>query len=53
VPRIFHNMQAFLDISADDIGQIGGGKDSRSGIVDVAIVQSLITKGEVKDFVTE
>jgi superfamily II DNA or RNA helicase len=46
-------LRAFLDMSDDDIGQIGGGKDSRSGIVDVGIVQSLITKGVVKDFVGE
>ena len=33
------------------IGQIGAGKTSLSGVVDVAVIQSLITKGEVKDLV--
>ena len=33
------------------IGQIGGGKDRLSGIVDVATLQSLFTENEVKDLV--
>ena len=33
------------------IGQIGGGKDNPSGIVDVATMQSLISSGEVKEMV--
>ncbi|MCL2853746.1 MAG: DEAD/DEAH box helicase, partial [Defluviitaleaceae bacterium] len=33
------------------IGQIGGGKNNPSGIVDVAVMQSLVSKGEVKDIV--
>ena len=43
----------FLGIGAKDIGQIGGGKTSRTGHIDVAVIQSLIKKGEVKDLVTE
>lgn len=35
------------------IGQIGAGKTSLSGVVDVAVIQSLITKGEVKDLVKD
>lgn len=39
------------------IGQIGAGKDTRSGIIDIAIMQSLFdgkdTEKEVKDFVAE
>ncbi len=46
-------LAVFLGTPEIDIGQIGGGKDTRTGIVDVGIVQSLITKGEVKDFVGE
>jgi superfamily II DNA or RNA helicase len=33
------------------IGQIGAGKDSPSGIIDIAVMQSLNRKGEVKDYV--
>jgi len=33
------------------IGQIGGGKTSLSGIIDVAVMQSLVSKDEVKDLV--
>ncbi len=35
------------------VGQIGGGKESRTGIIDVAVIQSLSRKGEVKDLVGE
>jgi len=33
------------------IGQIGGGNNSISGIIDVAVIQSLISSDEVKDLV--
>lgn len=33
------------------IGQIGAGKDNPSGIIDIAIMQSLNSGGEVKDYV--
>lgn len=33
------------------IGQIGGGKNNLSGIIDIAVMQSLTKDGEVKDFV--
>ena len=39
----------FLDISADSIGQIRGGKKKPTGIVDVAMIQSLSHKGVVSD----
>jgi len=35
------------------IGQIGGGKDSPSGIIDVATVQSLYSDNDVKDIVKD
>jgi hypothetical protein len=35
------------------IGEIGGGKDRRSGIIDVAVMQSLNTKGEVNACIKE
>jgi superfamily II DNA or RNA helicase len=43
----------FLDLPAKSIGHIGGGKTERTGCVDVAVIQSLYRKEEVKDFVAE
>jgi superfamily II DNA or RNA helicase len=43
----------FLGLAIKDIGQIGGGKNTRTGRLDVAVMQSLIRKGEVKDIVAE
>ncbi len=44
-------LQKFLDINNESIGYIGGGKWSPTGIIDVAMIQSLSRKGEVKDIV--
>ena len=41
----------FLNLPAKAIGQIGGGKIERTGCVDIAVLQSLHRKEEVKDFV--
>ncbi len=46
-------LSAFLSVPIGQIGQIGGGKTKRTGAVDVALIQSLQRKGEVKDFVAE
>ena len=43
----------FLGLSTKAIGQIGGGKDSRTECIDVAVIQSLIRKGDMKDLVAE
>ena len=43
----------FLDLPIDKIGEVGGGKTKRSGIIDVAVIQSLHREKEVKDFVAE
>src|SRR5713226_3495900 len=43
----------FLGLSSKEIGQIGGGKTTKTGRLDVAVIQSLIRKGEVKDIVAE
>jgi superfamily II DNA or RNA helicase len=43
----------FLDLPAKSVGHIGGGKADRTGCVDVAVIQSLYRKDEVKDFVAE
>jgi len=37
----------------DIIGQIGGGKSKQKQIVDIALIQSLVRKGEVKDLVKD
>ena len=43
----------FLGLNTKDIGQIGGGKTTKTGRLDVAVIQSLIRNGEVKDMVAE
>ena len=37
----------------DIIGEIGGGKKNANGIVDVALMQSLVSKGEAKELVKD
>ncbi len=44
-------LATFLDLPASDIGQIGGGKKRPTGKIDVALIQSLVRKGEVDDIV--
>lgn len=46
-------LASFLDISVDEIGQVGGGKDTRKGRIDVAVIQSLNRTGQVKDWIVE
>lgn len=46
-------LAAFLELPIANIGQVGGGKSKRTGIVDVAVIQSLQRKGSVQDFVAE
>lgn len=43
----------FLGLPTASIGQVGGGKSDRTGGIDVAVIQSLHRKEEVKDFVAE
>ena len=42
---------AFLDLADSDIGRIGGGKRNPTGVVDVAVIQSLVRGDEVDDIV--
>jgi hypothetical protein len=42
-------LKQFLSIDADQIGVIGGGKRKPTGYIDVAVIQSLVRKGEVSD----
>src|SRR5574337_1310262 len=44
-------LASFLGIDLRKIGMIGGGRDKQIGFIDVAMFQSLIQKGEVKDIV--
>jgi superfamily II DNA or RNA helicase len=44
-------LRAFLDIDADRIGVIKGGRKRPTGLIDVATIQSLVRKGEVSDLV--
>ncbi|MHB1405535.1 MAG: TOTE conflict system archaeo-eukaryotic primase domain-containing protein [Desulfitobacteriaceae bacterium] len=46
-------LATFLGKPVNLIGEIGGGKDTRTGKIDIAIIQSLVRNGEVKDSVTE
>ncbi|MGB8473359.1 MAG: DEAD/DEAH box helicase family protein [Candidatus Acidiferrum sp.] len=46
-------LAAFLDLPIGTIGQFGGGKNRRTGMIDVAVIQSLQRKGAVEDFVAE
>lgn len=41
----------FLKLEESQIGQIGGGKTEQSGVIDIATIQSLSYKSEVKDCV--
>lgn len=40
-------LRTFLDIPHDQIGMIGGGKRKPTGVIDVALIQSLVRKGSV------
>jgi superfamily II DNA or RNA helicase/very-short-patch-repair endonuclease len=44
-------LSSFLGLSKKEIGQIGGGKRRANGKLDVAVIQSLVRKGVVKDLV--
>jgi len=46
-------LEQFLDMPPKSIGQIGGGKKKRTGVVDIATIQSLGRKGVVSDIVSE
>jgi len=46
-------LTAFLALPIGHIGQYGGGKTKRTGLIDVAVIQSLQRKGAVEDFVAD
>lgn len=43
----------FLRLDPSQIGQIGGGKDSRTGKIDIAMLQSMVRKGKVDSVVND
>jgi superfamily II DNA or RNA helicase len=46
-------LAAFLALPIGHVGQYGGGKAKRTGLIDVAVIQSVQRKGAVEDFVAE
>jgi superfamily II DNA or RNA helicase len=46
-------LSSFLKLNENQIGQIGGGKNKLSGIIDIATIQSLNYKGEIKEQVSQ
>jgi len=46
-------LAAYFALPIENIGQVGGGKNKRTGLVDVAIIQSLQRKGVTEDLVAE
>lgn len=44
-------LKTFLSVTSTDIGTIGGGRRKPTGLIDVALVQSLVKKGEVSDLI--
>jgi superfamily II DNA or RNA helicase len=44
-------LASFLEVDPATIGQIGGGKEKRTVLIDVAMLQSLIRKNQVDDIV--
>ncbi|MER9330034.1 DEAD/DEAH box helicase family protein [Mesorhizobium sp. M0488] len=46
-------LRTFLDVDPKDIGIVGGGRRKPTGIIDVALIQSLVRRGEVSDMVAD
>jgi hypothetical protein len=46
-------LQSFLNLPEDSIGQIGGGVRKPTGVIDIAMIQSLAHGGAVDDLVAE
>lgn len=44
-------LQAFLSLDEGFVGAIGGGKNKPSGVIDIAVMQSLSRQGEVSELV--
>lgn len=48
-----NRLSTFLELADSSIGAIGAGRRSPTGIVDIAVMQSLVRKGVVRDEVAE
>lgn len=46
-------LSSFLELPKNAIGRIGGGKRKPTGIIDVAVIQSLVRKGIVDEVVSQ
>jgi superfamily II DNA or RNA helicase len=46
-------LSQFLNLEKKEIGRLGGGRKKLTGNIDVAIIQSLVRKGIVKDLVAD
>lgn len=46
-------LSTFLNVNIKEIGVIGGGKEKRTGKIDIAVIQSLNNKGHIKDYLSE
>ena len=46
-------LSTFLGLPAKSIGRVGGGRNRTNGLVDVALIQSLVKKGVVDDRVAD
>lgn len=46
-------LETFVNRSSKEIGLIGGGKIKPTGVIDIGIIQSLYSKGQVKDLVAD
>src|SRR5216683_7197977 len=46
-------LSTFLDLPPKSVGRVGGGRKKPNGIVDVALIQSMVRKGVVDDRVAE
>jgi superfamily II DNA or RNA helicase len=47
------SLSIFLNLEEKQIGQIGGGKNKQTGIIDIATIQSLNYKGKVKELIAQ
>ena len=48
-----NRLSTFLGVPAKSIGRIGGGRNTPTGLLDVAVIQSLVRKGVVDDRVAD
>jgi superfamily II DNA or RNA helicase len=46
-------LREFLDVDPKNIGIIGGGRRKPTGVIDIAVIQSLVRRGEVSDLVAD